>query len=270
MTLCCLLHLLQGVAEALPGADGIIDMHAFILAKGEAGDNEMHLRGRAEKGVVPVAVHAGYHALSTAEIGTYLLAMPLMRARLGLACAGSIMSSEEEKDMATQLEIIEVGDGNLNLVYLVHGPGGSVVVKQALPYVRCVGEAWPLTLARADFEQAALVVQRAWDAEHVPEVYHFNRKLSMFVMQYIPPPHTILRKLLIAGGDMRPLTLASDLSTFLANTLFNTSALAMSGGHFRESVSKWSTNTAMCALTEQVGLFYSSSQDHQQNKLTMM
>lgn len=109
-----------------------------------------------------------------------------------------------------------------------------------------------LTLERADFEQAALVIQRGWDKNHVPEVFHFNRKLSMFVMEFIPPPHTILRKLLIEGGEIRPLTFAADLSTFLANTLFNTSALAMSGGQFREAVSKWSTNTAMCALTEQV------------------
>jgi 5-methylthioribose kinase len=31
---------------------------------------------------------------------------------------------------------VQVGDGNLNLVFIVKGPSGSVVVKQALPYVR--------------------------------------------------------------------------------------------------------------------------------------
>ena len=36
--------------------------------------------------------------------------------------------------------IREVGDGNLNLVFIVEGPAGGVVVKQALPYVRLVGE----------------------------------------------------------------------------------------------------------------------------------
>ncbi len=30
-------------------------------------------------------------------------------------------------------------------MYIVEGPSGGVCVKQALPYVRCVGEAWPLT-----------------------------------------------------------------------------------------------------------------------------
>ena len=40
----------------------------------------------------------------------------------------------------------EVGDGNLNLVFIVEGTAGSVIVKQALPYVRLVGESWPLPL----------------------------------------------------------------------------------------------------------------------------
>jgi hypothetical protein len=39
----------------------------------------------------------------------------------------------------------EVGDGNINFVYIVEGPSGCICVKQALPYVRIVGESWPLT-----------------------------------------------------------------------------------------------------------------------------
>jgi hypothetical protein len=43
----------------------------------------------------------------------------------------------------------EIGDGNLNLVFRVRGGGGSVIVKQALPYLELAGDSWPLTLARA-------------------------------------------------------------------------------------------------------------------------
>ena len=53
----------------------------------------------------------------------------------------------------------EVGDGNLNLVFIVEGPAGGVVVKQALPYVRLVGDSWPLPLERSWFEYNALVEQ---------------------------------------------------------------------------------------------------------------
>ena len=42
-------------------------------------------------------------------------------------------------------EVKEVGDGNLNLVFIVKGRKGIIVIKQALPYVRVVGEDWPLT-----------------------------------------------------------------------------------------------------------------------------
>lgn len=41
----------------------------------------------------------------------------------------------------------EVGDGNLNPVFKIFDTEGvsRIIVKQALPYVRCVGESWPLT-----------------------------------------------------------------------------------------------------------------------------
>ncbi len=39
----------------------------------------------------------------------------------------------------------EVGDGNINFVYIVEGPAGALCVKQSLPFVRCVGDGWPLT-----------------------------------------------------------------------------------------------------------------------------
>ncbi len=53
----------------------------------------------------------------------------------------------------------EVGDGNLNLVFVVESeqnPEHTVVVKQALPYLRVVGESWPLTRDRVIYETEAL------------------------------------------------------------------------------------------------------------------
>ncbi|SQB42037.1 methylthioribose kinase [Citrobacter koseri] len=59
----------------------------------------------------------------------------------------------------TLVEAQEVGDGNLNLVFKIFDTTGvsRIVVKQALPYVRCVGESWPLTLDRARLEAQTLV-----------------------------------------------------------------------------------------------------------------
>jgi hypothetical protein len=73
-------------------------------------------------------------------------------------------------EATTDVEITEVGDGNLNLVFLVKGPKKTVVVKQALPYVRCVGESWPLTLERAFYEEAALEEEGKHTPGLVPEV----------------------------------------------------------------------------------------------------
>src|ERR1700740_1113409 len=66
--------------------------------------------------------------------------------------------------------IREVGDGNLNLVFIVEGPAGGLVVKQALPYVRLVGESWPLPLERSWFEYNALVEQGRYAPRLTPQL----------------------------------------------------------------------------------------------------
>ena len=44
-------------------------------------------------------------------------------------------------------QVREVGDGNINFVYIVEGPRGGLVLKQGLPYIRIAPD-WPLTQAR--------------------------------------------------------------------------------------------------------------------------
>ena len=96
----------------------------------------------------------------------------------------------------------EVGDGNLNLVFIVEGPNGSAVVKQALPYVRLVGESWPLPLKRSFFEYHALTRQEARAGKGtVPEIYHFDEAQALIVMEYLSP-HVILRRALIDGREL--------------------------------------------------------------------
>lgn len=62
----------------------------------------------------------------------------------------------------------EVGDGNLNLVFKVFDRQGvsRAIVKQALPYVRCVGESWPLTLDRARLEAQTLIAHYQHSPQH--------------------------------------------------------------------------------------------------------
>lgn len=135
------------------------------------------------------------------------------------------------------LECVEMGDGNLNLVFIVTNTKNQkrVVVKQALPYVRCVGESWPLTLERAYFEYRALSAEKEACPDFVPSLYHFSKPNGLLVMEYIPPPNIILRKGLIQG--IRYPTMASDIGTFCAHTLFKTSGFKLSETELRASVS---------------------------------
>ena len=42
------------------------------------------------------------------------------------------------------LQVREVGDGNINFVFILEGPGGALCVKQGHPYVRIM-KSWALT-----------------------------------------------------------------------------------------------------------------------------
>ncbi|CAL0300350.1 unnamed protein product [Lupinus luteus] len=148
------------------------------------------------------------------------------------------------------ITIKEVGDGNLNFVFIVSNSSGSFVIKQALPYVRCIGESWPMTKERAYFESVALKEEGRLIPEHVPEVYHFDRTMSLIGMRYIEPPHIILRKGLIAGVEYP--FLALHISDFLANTLFFTSLLFRSTTDHKRDVAEFCGNVELCRLTEQV------------------
>jgi 5-methylthioribose kinase len=80
-----------------------------------------------------------------------------------------------------------------------------------------------MTRERAYFEASTLREHGRLCPEHTPEVYHFDRTLSLMGMRYIEPPHIILRKGLVAGVEY-PL-LADHMSDYMANTLFFTSLL---------------------------------------------
>ncbi len=156
------------------------------------------------------------------------------------------VASHVGSDPATW-SVQEVGDGNLNLVFIVEGPAGTVIVKQALPYVRLVGDSWPLPLNRAFFEYQALMRQAARDPGAVPEVYHFDESQALIVMEYLSP-HLILRKKLIAGDRVEGL--AQVLGNFCARTAFRGSDLAMDAAEKKADAALFLGNHELMAITE--------------------
>ena len=146
----------------------------------------------------------------------------------------------------------EVGDGNINFVYIVTGASADkqVIVKQGLPFVRCVGESWPLTQERVRYEAEALVQAHKFCPSHVPEVYVYDTKMATIVMRYLEPPHIILRGGIIEG-KVYP-KLAEHVGEYMATTLYKSSALALGGAELRRARQAFGQNEDMCELSEQV------------------
>jgi 5-methylthioribose kinase len=142
----------------------------------------------------------------------------------------------------------EVGDGNINLVFQMRDSKArkSVVIKQALPYVRCVGESWPLDLNRTVREGWALEIQNRLAPGLVPRLLHIDEEMALIVMEDLADL-----------GVMRLGTIrrrkypkfAQHISTFLANLLFYTSDLYLDPKEKKELVKKF-INPDLCKITE--------------------
>jgi 5-methylthioribose kinase len=147
-----------------------------------------------------------------------------------------------------QLVCREIGDGNVNLVFQLtdHLSGKSVIMKQALPYVRVVGESWPLTLDRARIESQALRIQQAICPGLVPNVYHYDPILALTVMEDLSN-HLIMRKGLVARRIYPHF--ATHMGTFLARTLYMTSDLALPSQEKKRKAVQF-TNPEMCKISE--------------------
>ena len=149
--------------------------------------------------------------------------------------------------VADQWQVEEIGDGNLNLVFLVRGAKGAAIVKQALPYIRLVGDSWPLPLNRAFFEYHALIRQAERDPGSVPEVLYFDEDQALIVMEFLDQ-HVILRSMLIAGAHVN--NLGTRLGQFIARTAFRGSDLALPIVERKSDTKLFLDNHALCNITE--------------------
>ncbi|MEK3883069.1 S-methyl-5-thioribose kinase [Paenibacillus sp. PL2-23] len=142
----------------------------------------------------------------------------------------------------------EIGDGNLNLVFHItdSASGKSLIMKQALPYAKVVGESWPLTLDRARIESEKLLIEGKLAPGLVPVVYKYDPELSLTVMEDLSD-HTIMRQGLM-NGTRYPL-FAEHISTFMARTLFFTSDLGMNQQEKKLQVKAF-INPELCKITE--------------------
>ena len=160
-----------------------------------------------------------YRALNEKTLIAYLRGRPAVAARF---------------PRGADLTVKEVGDGNLNLVFIVANrdePGQAVIAKQALNYLRVAGESWPLTRERMRFESQAMQAYNRLCPGLVPEIYDYDEEMSLMVMEYLGK-HEIMRKALVERRRFPKFV--DHISTFLVNSLFHTSDFYLPGVQKKE------------------------------------
>ena len=145
-----------------------------------------------------------------------------------------------------EIEIKEVGDGNLNLVFFVESKKNSICIKQPLPYLRVLKD-WPLTLKRSYYESEYMNIHSNHVADLMPKIYDFDPELCTITMEKLSP-HIIMRHGLINATKYEKF--AEDISTFMAKTLFFTSDLYLKADQKKELNSRFIMNTELCKITE--------------------
>lgn len=193
-----------------------------------------------------------YEILNTETVKVYLLKLASMRDFFGVA------------DVA-QLEAKDVGDGNVNQVFVVglkNDKKKNVIVKQAVPYLRCAGPDYPLAKERMHYEMSALQKFKDFSPAHVPTIYHSDKEMCLVVMQYLDS-HIILRKGMITGT--RYPKMVDHVTTFLAETLFKTSSLYLGNSQKHQLIMNFNNNE-LREITEKFVFSY-PFMSHETNKV---
>tara|TARA_Y100000996_G_C22530285_1_gene646198 strand:- start:497 stop:1771 length:1275 start_codon:yes stop_codon:yes gene_type:complete len=146
----------------------------------------------------------------------------------------------------SNLQVKEVGDGNLNLVFFIENKYNSICVKQPLPYLRVLKD-WPLTLKRSYYEHQYFKIHSKYVKNHFPQIYDYDEVLCSITMEKLSP-HIIMRHGLIKAIKYN--SFANSISTYLAKTLFFTSDLHLSAAAKKNLILKFLPNTELCKITE--------------------
>jgi len=147
---------------------------------------------------------------------------------------------------AEPVEAAEIGDGNLNLVFRVQSASSSVIVKQALPYLRVAGEGWPLTLDRTCLEADAMRLHAQHAPGLAPQVLHVDETAAAVVLEDLHQ-HVVWRTAMRGGEDVAGV--ANALGRYCARTMIGTSSLVMPALERRQLALRFE-NPELSAISE--------------------
>lgn len=169
--------------------------------------------------------------LTSLTVGAYLASRPALATRI---------------DSARIASVREVGDGNLNLVFIIHDEAGaSVVLKQSLPHVR-TDPSWPMTRERSAREATVLGAHAAADPAHVPGFYDFDASHYVLAIEDLSD-HRVWRNELNEGRVHG--YAASEIGRYVARTAFATSPLGMDPLEHKALVAR-AVNPELAQITE--------------------
>ena len=150
-------------------------------------------------------------------------------------------------DTTSLARVEEVGDGNLNLVFILTDTAGrGVVLKQALPYMRLVGPDWPMRPDRARLEAEITSVHARVAPGLVPDIYGYDPERYLIAMEDLSD-HRVWRGALNEG--LRHDGVAEAMGRYVASVAFGTSALGMDPEE-QKRLAASTSNGELCRITE--------------------
>ncbi len=150
-------------------------------------------------------------------------------------------------DAGSIVDMKEVGDGNLNVVFIVKDKQGKgIVLKQSLPYVRLVGPSWPMSPDRARIEYETTAIHSLAAKHLVPEIYFYDPERYIIAMEDLSD-HKVWRTALNLGEQSHGA--AEAIGEYIARVLFATSIFGAGAEAHYKGIAR-AINPELCLITE--------------------
>lgn len=162
--------------------------------------------------------------------------------------------AREKSDMFAsdaKLMVEEIGDGNLNYVFLVKDEkaGKSVIVKQAGETLR-ISDEMRVSTDRNRIESEILELQNKFAPGLVPKIYSYDTVMCACIMEDLSD-HQLMRYALMEYKTFPKF--AEDITTYMVNTLLNTTDVVMEHKEKKALVQSF-INPELCEITENLVL----------------
>ena len=152
-------------------------------------------------------------------------------------------------DAESIVDIKEVGDGNLNFVFIIKDKQGKgIVLKQSLPYVRLVGPSWPMSPDRARIEYETTIIHSLAAKNLVPKIYFYDPERYIIAMEDLSD-HKVWRTALNLGEQH--FGAAEAIGEYIARVLFATSIFGAGAEAHYKGIAR-AINPELCLITEEL------------------